>query len=147
MVAGALIRIWGSGNLRKGLEVTTTGAYAVVRHPLYSGSLAFFLAYFLTASDPVVGIALFSALVVFVYYPTMLDEEDGLSHEFPEQFSAAASAPLPRLIPNPFRLARALRSDRFVLRSARSNLGLRSLSFLILLPLFLKLLARLHDLL
>lgn len=138
MVLGVLVRIWGSGNLRKNEEVTQTGVYQMVRHPLYTGSLAFFLAYFLTVGDWRVGLALFLALTLLVYYPTMLGEEEYLALKFPEQSHARDH--LPRLLPNPLRLPDALRTDRFTLNKASGNLGLRSAGFLVALPLFLKLL-------
>jgi protein-S-isoprenylcysteine O-methyltransferase Ste14 len=138
MLVGVGIRIWGSGNLRKNQEITRSGVYSMVRHPLYVGSLAMFLAFFLTVGDPLVGGALFLALVLFVYYPTMLGEEEYLSLKFPEQ--AASRARLFRLIPDPRRMPEALRSDRFSLSAAGGNLGLRSLGFLLALPLFLRIL-------
>lgn len=137
---GAAIRIWGSGNLRKNREVTTTGVYRMVRHPLYTGSLAFFLAYFLTAGEPLLGLVLFALLTLGVYYPTMLGEEEYLSLRFPRQ--ARERAPLPRLIPHPLLLPAALRSDDFRLGAASTNLGLRSFAFLLFLPIFLELLDR-----
>lgn len=138
MPLGAAIRIWGSGNLRKNEEITSTGIYAMVGHPLYTGSLAFFLAYFMTVGDLAIGLVLFSALLVLVYYPTMFGEEEFLALKFPAE--AAARSRVPRLIPTPTRLSEAMRTDRFSLRAARQNLGLRSLGFLVLLPVFLKLL-------
>src|SRR5690606_37327946 len=75
MIVGVGVRIWGAGNLRKNQEITSTGIYRMVRHPLYVGSLAMFLALFLTVGDPWIGLSLFLALVLFVYYPTMMDEE------------------------------------------------------------------------
>lgn len=143
MILGVVIRILGSGNLRKNREVTNTGVYRIVRHPLYTGSLAFFLAYFLTVGDVRIGIALFLALVFLVYYPTMLGEEEYLELKFPEQ--AAERSSMPRLVPNPLRIPEAVRTERFTLEAARANLGLRSLWFLVFLPVFLKLLDRLQD--
>lgn len=35
---GEGIRIWAAGHLEKGREVTTSGPYALTRHPLYFGS-------------------------------------------------------------------------------------------------------------
>jgi protein-S-isoprenylcysteine O-methyltransferase Ste14 len=137
MLAGVAIRIWGSGNLRKNQEITQTGIYRMVRHPLYTGSLAVFLAYFLTVGDPALGVVLFAGLLG-VYYATMLGEEEFLELKFPEQ--ARRREPLPRLLPNPLRLPEALRSDRFTLRSSYANLGLRSLWVLVLLPAVLYLL-------
>lgn len=143
MLAGVAIRIWGSGNLRKNQEITQSGVYSMVRHPLYVGSLAMFLAYFLTVGDLLVGLLLFAALVALVYYPTMLGEEEYLGLKFPDQ--AAARARLPRLVPNPLRLPEAVRSDRFTFGAAAVNLGLRSLAFLVALPLFLRLLAAIQG--
>jgi protein-S-isoprenylcysteine O-methyltransferase Ste14 len=36
--AGEAIRMWAAGHLEKGREVTSTGPYALTRHPLYVGS-------------------------------------------------------------------------------------------------------------
>jgi protein-S-isoprenylcysteine O-methyltransferase Ste14 len=138
MVGGVAVRLWGSGNLRKNQEVTRTGIYQMVRHPLYLGSLAVFLAFFITVGSPLVGAGLFLAMVLLVYYPTMLHEEEVLRRDFPDQIGGYEH--LPRLIPNVFRLREAVRTDRFTLRFALGNLGLRSLGFLVLLPAFLELL-------
>jgi protein-S-isoprenylcysteine O-methyltransferase Ste14 len=137
MVVGVAIRIWGAGNLRKNQEITRAGIYRMVRHPLYVGSLAMFLALFLTVGDPLVGAVLFLGMVVLVYYPTMLDEEAYLHAKFPEQ--KAEHSGLPRLLPNPLRLPDALRTDRFTFRAAWGNFGMRSLGFLVALPLLLEL--------
>jgi protein-S-isoprenylcysteine O-methyltransferase Ste14 len=136
MVIGVGIRIWGSGNLRKNQEITDTGVYRMVRHPLYVGSLAMFLALFVTVGNPIVGGLLFVAMVVLVYYPTMMDEEAYLATKFPDQVRAYST--LPRLLPAPRRLNDALRTDRFSWEAARGNLGLRSLGFLVALPLLLE---------
>lgn len=37
-VVGELLRIWAAGHLDKGREVTQSGPYRFVRHPLYLGS-------------------------------------------------------------------------------------------------------------
>ena len=138
LIVGVAVRIWGSGNLRKNREITRTGVYRMVRHPLYLGSLAMFLAMFLTVGDPLVGAVLFVTMVAAVYYPTMMDEEAYLRAHFPEQ--TADYVHLPRLVPNVFRIGEAVASDRFTLAAARANLGLRSLGFLVALPLLLELL-------
>jgi hypothetical protein len=133
-----VVRVWGSGNLRKAQEITRTGVYRMVRHPLYTGSLAFFLAYFLAVGDAAVGLGLFVALTLLVYYPTMLGEEEYLALKFPEQ--EAQRERVPRLIPNPLRLPAALRTDRFTWEAAYHNLGIRSFGFLLFLPLLLEVL-------
>jgi hypothetical protein len=37
-VAGESLRIWAAGHLEKGSEVTQSGPYRLMRHPLYAGS-------------------------------------------------------------------------------------------------------------
>lgn len=138
MLLGVAVRIWGSGNLRKNKEITRTGIYRMVRHPLYLGSLLVFLAFFVSLGDPWVGVGFFLALTLLVYYPTMMSEEAHLARHFPEQLEGYRG--LPRLVPHPARLPQALETDRFTFRAAHDNLGLRSLWVLLLLPAFLELL-------
>lgn len=38
-LAGELLRIWAAGHLEKGREVTQSGPYRWLRHPLYVGSM------------------------------------------------------------------------------------------------------------
>ena len=143
MLTGVGIRLWGSGNLRKNQEITAVGVYVLVRHPLYLGSLAFLLSYFLTIGNPVVGLILFLLLVVGVYYPTMRSEEEELGMVFPDQFSGYR--PPPRFYPDLSRLGDALRTDRFTFGAAYRNLGLRSLWFLIALPALLRIVTLLQE--
>lgn len=143
MLVGVAVRMWGSGNLRKNQEITRTGIYRMIRHPLYLGSLCFFFAYFLALGDPVVGTLLFTLLVGGVYYPTMLSEEAHLAEKFPDQ--AEQYHHLGRLFPRLSALPEALDTDRFTLRAAWGNLGLRTLWFLVLLPLFLAAVAWIQE--
>jgi len=136
IVVGVAIRLWGSGNLRKNQEITYTGVYRLVRHPLYLGSLCFLLAYYLTIGSVVVGLFLFAVLLIGVFYPTMLAEEEYLTIKFPQL--AETYRPPPRLIPDVRRIGEALATDRFQLRAAYRNLGFRSLLFIPLLPLVLR---------
>jgi len=39
ILAGALLRGWGAGHLVKNAQLTTTGPYAHLRHPLYLGTI------------------------------------------------------------------------------------------------------------
>lgn len=140
LILGAGIRVWGSGNLRKNEEITQAGVYSLVRHPLYVGSLTVFLAWFVGVGNPWVGTVLFLAMVGTIYYPTMLAEEDHLRLKFPDQFSDYR--PPLRLIPDPRRFPEALRTDRFSIRAAWRNLGLRSLWAIAVVPLVLEVVAR-----
>ena len=38
-IAGECVRVWAAGHLEKGREVTRSGPYRFVRHPLYAGSV------------------------------------------------------------------------------------------------------------
>ena len=38
-VAGECLRLWAAGHLEKGREVTRSGPYRFLRHPLYAGSI------------------------------------------------------------------------------------------------------------
>lgn len=142
MISGVLVRLWGSGNLRKNQEITDTGIYAIVRHPLYLGSLLLLLAYFLSIGDPLVGLVLFSLLLFGIYYPTMLAEEEHLMLKFPREFGNYS--PPPRLLPALRRIPAALRSNRFEIGSAYHNLGFRSAWFLLGLPLLLRIVEQLN---
>lgn len=143
MIFGVAVRLWGSGNLRKNQEITNSGIYVLVRHPLYLGSLAFLLSYFLTVGDPGIGAVLFLILLGGIYYPTMRAEEEHLRSTFPAEFSSYR--PPPRLLPDLSRFRESLESDRFDVRAAYRNLGFRSLWFLVGLPLFLRVLTELQN--
>src|SRR6478609_1801024 len=43
ILCGLLIRAWAAGTLKKQKQLATTGPYALVRHPLYLGSVLMML--------------------------------------------------------------------------------------------------------
>jgi hypothetical protein len=130
--AGALVRLWGAGNLRKNREVTRTGIYRMLRHPLYLGNCLLYLALLLSLGDPVVGIVLFLVLLYLVHYPVMFQEEARLMCEYPEQTEIWKGTP--RLVPNILALPEAIASDRFTFRLALRNRGLSGFWGVVLLP-------------
>ncbi len=130
---GVVIRAWGAGNLRKNQEVTQTGIYRMLRHPLYLGNLLIYLAFFLSFGNPLLGAALFLVVLIPVHYPLMLQEEARLARDRPGQFEAYSKAP--RLLPNLLALPEALKTDRFSARQAWRNRAARSAFALVLLPL------------
>jgi protein-S-isoprenylcysteine O-methyltransferase Ste14 len=141
-LAAVVIRIWGAGNLRKNKEVTRTGIYRMVRHPLYLGNSLVYLAFFLSFGNPVLGILLFLILIYPIHYPLMLQEEARLHREYPLEFEQARATP--RLIPNLFAFREALATDRFSLKRAYENRAMRSLWAPILLPLVIEILIALR---
>ena len=60
-LAGECLRIWAAGHLEKGREVTRSGPYRFVRHPLYVGSVV------MAGGVAVAARSLYVALLVAVY--------------------------------------------------------------------------------
>ena len=73
-VVGEAIRIWASGHLVKGKEVTTSGPYAWVRHPLYVGSSIMGLGFVITASSWLVAAVVCCYLIVMIPAAVLLEE-------------------------------------------------------------------------
>ncbi len=64
---GELIRLWAAGHIEKGREITRSGPYRFMRHPLYAGSAVMGIGFMIAArslpSAIVVGVYLVVALV------------------------------------------------------------------------------------
>jgi protein-S-isoprenylcysteine O-methyltransferase Ste14 len=109
--AGAALRAWASGHLRKMAELTTSGPYAYTRNPLYLGTFVMVAGVALAAGKWWLAV-LASAAYLAVYVPVMLAEVDTMRALFPEAYDRwAAGVPLflPRL--TPARLGGAARFD------------------------------------
>jgi protein-S-isoprenylcysteine O-methyltransferase Ste14 len=130
--AGVVVRIWGAGNLRKNQEVSRSGAYCLVKHPLYLGNCLIFLGFFLALGNPVLNLLLFGALLV-PHYCCMVLEEQRLAREYPRQFEAWSGTP--RIIPNLPAFRQAVATDCFSWRQAYRNNAYRTLLAPLLLPL------------
>ena len=72
--AGALLRVWAAGHLRKGEEVTCSGPYRRVRHPLYWGSLLIGLGFALAAAEPLAAGLVIAYLAVTLLAAARLEE-------------------------------------------------------------------------
>jgi protein-S-isoprenylcysteine O-methyltransferase Ste14 len=84
---GEAIRVWASGHLEKGREVTRSGPYRFVRHPLYLGSAVIGLGFVIAARN------VWVALLVTAYLATTLlvamrSEEAALDAKFDGAYSA-----------------------------------------------------------
>ncbi|OYT70645.1 MAG: S-isoprenylcysteine methyltransferase [Chloracidobacterium sp. CP2_5A] len=92
--AGAALRAWATGHLRKDEKLTVQGPYRLTRNPLYLGSWLMTVGC-LTAAAPWPLALLTGALFVGVYWPVMRAEEAHLRRLFPEDYPAyAARTPL-----------------------------------------------------
>ena len=86
-IAGEGIRIWAAGHIQKGREITRSGPYRYVRHPLYAGSAIIGLGFIVASRSIVV------ALLVVVYLgatltAAMRTEETALDEKFAGEYSA-----------------------------------------------------------
>lgn len=133
LLAGVGLRFWAAGNLEKNKFTRPTGPYVLTRHPLYTGTLSISLAFFVTLGAPVVGALLWVALVGGVFLPVARKEERELAARFGAAYGGYASR-VPRFLPDPLAIGRALASDRFTTARAWKNYGFRALWFLPLVP-------------
>lgn len=84
---GELFRIWAAGHIDKGREVTRSGPYRFVRHPLYLGSSVLGIGFIVAARS------LLSGMVVALYLGVTLmasirTEEAGLDRKFGGEYAA-----------------------------------------------------------
>jgi protein-S-isoprenylcysteine O-methyltransferase Ste14 len=108
-IIGEALRIWAAGHLEKGREVTSSGPYRFVRHPLYAGSILMG-----------VGLAVASAslpvtILVAVYLVTLITaavrtEEAFLRARFGDAYDRYASG---QVGSRRFSLTRAVRNREY----------------------------------
>jgi protein-S-isoprenylcysteine O-methyltransferase Ste14 len=78
---GEGIRIWAAGHLEKGREVTTSGPYAMTRHPLYLGSTVMGAGFAIAAHSAIVAVLVFAYLAVTIL-AAVRSEEAHLTEKF-----------------------------------------------------------------
>lgn len=108
-VLGEALRFWASGHIEKGREVTRTGPYQFVRHPLYLGS-TIMGAGFMIAAQSLVVVLIGSSYLLATLLAAMRTEEATLDARFAGEYSAyraGTAAPVARA----FSLAR-VRANR-----------------------------------
>ena len=82
---GEAIRIWASGHLRKSREVTVSGPYRFVAHPLYVGSSVMGAGLAIASASVVVG-ALIALYLAATLTAAIKSEEAFLRRTFGEQY-------------------------------------------------------------
>lgn len=85
IIFGEMLRIWASGHIHKSAEVTTTGPYALVRHPLYLGHLLVAIGFCLVA-DSMLALIIVMISFFIVYMPTWKNEEKNLINLFGDTY-------------------------------------------------------------
>jgi protein-S-isoprenylcysteine O-methyltransferase Ste14 len=86
-MAGELLRVWASGHIQKGQEVTRSGPYQFVRHPLYLGSAVMGVGFTVAAQSVPVAV-LVSAYILITYAAAIRTEEATLDARFDGEYSA-----------------------------------------------------------
>ena len=84
-ILGELLRIWGAGHLNKSREVTSSGPYRWLAHPLYAGS-SLIGAGLAVASNSVVVTALIAVYLVVTLTAAIKSEEAFLRRMFGDHY-------------------------------------------------------------
>ncbi len=129
--AGECVRVWAAGHLEKGREVTRSGPYRFLPHPLYAGSIVIAVGV-AVASHSVTVATVASVYMAVTIAAAIRSEEAQLRQAFgttDDDYRASRAEPMVRR----FSLARALRN-----REYRAVIGLLAgfalLALLILAP-------------
>jgi len=97
VLTGLALRSWAAGTLHKRTQLTKSGPYGLVRHPLYIGSMGMMLGFCMLVNDTEnIWFVLGPILVLYVY--RAVQEEKSLSAQFADQWGAYAKS-VPRFIP------------------------------------------------
>lgn len=73
-LAGEGLRIWAAGHLVKGREVTVSGPYRLLRHPLYAGSAVMGVGFVVAAASPLAAGVVLGYLAVMIAVAVRLEE-------------------------------------------------------------------------
>jgi protein-S-isoprenylcysteine O-methyltransferase Ste14 len=85
--SGEALRIWAAGHLEKGREVTSSGPYAITRHPLYAGSSIMGAGFAIAAHSVPVAVLVIVYLAVTIL-AAVRSEEAHLTEKFGERYPA-----------------------------------------------------------
>jgi hypothetical protein len=91
---GEVVRLWAAGHIDKGREITSSGPYRFVRHPLYLGSAVLGIGFAIaSASLAVAGLVALYLVVTLVI--AMRTEEAALDEKFEGGYSAWRAGQVP----------------------------------------------------
>ena len=118
VAAGAFVRAWASGHIRKQEELAIAGPYAYTRNPLYLGSFIMALGGLVMARSTVAA-AIFAVTAVPLYLTVMRREEEFLEGRFGEAFRRYRDG-VPLFFPrtSPFPAAKGKFDFELLLRAA-----------------------------
>lgn len=87
---GEALRLWAAGHLRKGRELTSSGPYRFMRHPLYLGSFVMGVGFCVAAAD-FVATGLVLGYLVFMFRVAILLEDGMLRAAFGAEYERYAA--------------------------------------------------------
>jgi protein-S-isoprenylcysteine O-methyltransferase Ste14 len=110
-VLGEALRVWAAGHLEKSREVTRSGPYRFLRHPLYVGSSVMGAGLAIASGSPIV------SLMVAIYLGTtitaaILTENAFLRQTFGADYAAWQAGKVPT-VQRRFSLERAVRNREY----------------------------------
>lgn len=85
-LVGETLRIWAAGHLNKSREVTSSGPYRYVAHPLYVGSSVMGVGLAIASANPIAA-ALIALYLVVTLRAAIRNEETFLRRTFGEQYA------------------------------------------------------------
>ena len=109
-LAGEGIRIWAAGHLEKGREVTSSGPYAITRHPLYLGSTLIGIGLAIACANVVLA-AIVLGYLALTLTAAIRTEEAHLTDKFGAAYPAYRSGQMS--VRRSFSLERALRNREY----------------------------------
>ncbi|HEY6508154.1 MAG TPA: isoprenylcysteine carboxylmethyltransferase family protein [Vicinamibacterales bacterium] len=129
---GAGLRVWAAGHLEKNREVTTSGPYRFMRHPLYAGTTILAVGAIIAVHNSYVGLV--AALYMATAFPAAIQaEETHLRSVFGDLYDRYARDEAPR-VERRFSLERAVRNKEYRAASGVA-LGFGILALRLLIPL------------
>jgi protein-S-isoprenylcysteine O-methyltransferase Ste14 len=95
-VIGQALRVWAAGHIEKGREVTQSGPYRLMRHPLYVGS-AIMAVGFAVAAASIATALLVVGYFLITYVAAVRTEEATLDARFDGAYSAYCAGQTPEV--------------------------------------------------
>ena len=108
---GEGLRVWAAGHLEKGREVTSTGPYALTRHPLYAGSIVMGAGFAVAAHSAAVTVLVLAYLAITITAAIQSEEAhltDKFGGDYPAYRDGKASSGA-----RGFSVARAMRNREY----------------------------------
>jgi protein-S-isoprenylcysteine O-methyltransferase Ste14 len=116
---GILVRLWASGFVVKNKELSTTGPYAMVRHPLYTGNILMLIG-FCIANGQLWPWAVGAFFLLFWYPPAISYEDNKLHGIFGDPW-VEWSSKTPALIPRGLKFTSSESTGWSFMKSLKQN--------------------------